>query len=285
MKRSEGFKLTMFLTLLAIFMAFSSDGFAVELKGNFQQGGMVVGHIDDGKVASEVWLNDKPVKIGADGYFVFGFLRDEAPSAVLKIIYDDGSVAEQILEIAAQTYDIERVDGLPPKTVDIPPEELARRRIERSKVSTARSSNGDQLHWLETFIKPAEGRISGVYGSQRILNGSPRFPHYGLDVAAPIGTAIVAPASGVITLADPDFLLEGGIVIIDHGFSIFSTLFHMNSVAVSLGQQVAQGEVIGTVGQKGRASGPHVDWRINWGKVRLDPQLLLVPAVDDKLEK
>jgi murein DD-endopeptidase MepM/ murein hydrolase activator NlpD len=247
---------------------------AIELQGSFIQGGMVRGHVGEQPV-SEIWLNETPVKIGPNGYFVFGFSRDEAAKATLKTIYSDGSLGEKILDIKAQTYNIERVDGLPPRTVNIPEAEKIRRSIERRKVGVARSFINEEHYWRENFIQPAKGRISGVYGSQRILNGSPRTPHYGLDVAAPIGTQIVAPASGVVRLAEPDFLLEGGIVIIDHGFSIFSTLFHMNSVSVVEGQMVAKGEPIGTIGKKGRASGPHVDWRINWGKVRLDPKLLL----------
>ena len=122
---------------------------------------------------------------------------------------------------------------------------------------------------------PAQGRISGVYGSQRILNGEPRSPHYGLDVAAPIHTPVMAPLGGIITLAEPDFLLEGGIIIIDHGFGVSSTVFHLQSVDVIVGQPVQKGEQIGTIGATGRASGPHVDWRVNWGKVRLDPGLLV----------
>jgi len=261
---------------LAIILLFQlpSNAMAITYEGAFSQGGMVRGHIGENPVR-EIWLNDISVKIGPQGYFVFGFSRDEAATADLKIIYNDGSLEEKTLEVAPQVYKIERVDGLPPRTVHIPEEEKERRRVERGKVAVARGFDNNNHFWRENFIQPAQGRISGVYGSQRILNGTPRIPHYGLDVAAPIGTEIVAPASGVVRLAEPDFLLEGGIVIIDHGFSIFSTLFHMNSVGVVEGQIVAKGETIGTIGEKGRTSGPHVDWRINWGKVRLDPKLLL----------
>ena len=266
-----------FQVLLFLFISFlylPNSAHALELEGSFVQGGLVRGHVGE-KEISKILLNENSVKLGPDGYFVFGFSRDEATTATLKIIYNDGSVEEKTLSVEPQTYDIERVNGLPPRTVNIPEEELARRRVERGKVAVARGFDNNEHYWRESFMQPAQGRISGVYGSQRILNGSPRTPHYGLDVAAPVGTEIVAPAGGVVRLAEGDFLLEGGIVIIDHGFSIFSTLFHMNSVIVAEGQVLAKGDAIGTVGQKGRASGPHVDWRINWGKVRLDPQLLL----------
>ncbi|MCG8506759.1 MAG: M23 family metallopeptidase, partial [Sphingomonadales bacterium] len=135
----------------------------------------------------------------------------------------------------------------------------------------------ERMDWAAGFVWPAIGRVSGVYGSQRILNGEPRFPHYGLDVAAPTGAPVVAPNSGRVVLAEPDFLLEGGIVIIDHGFGVTSTLFHLSSVDVAVGQEVARGQRIGAVGATGRASGPHVDWRVNWNKVRLDPELLIGP--------
>ena len=271
---SKRLNFRVFLFLLISFLYLPNSAHALELEGSFVQGGLVRGHVGE-KEISKILLNENSVKLGPDGYFVFGFSRDEATTATLKIIYNDGSVEEKTLSVEPQTYDIERVNGLPPRTVNIPEEELARRRVERGKVAVARGFDNNEHYWRESFMQPAQGRISGVYGSQRILNGSPRTPHYGLDVAAPVGTEIVAPASGVVRLAEGDFLLEGGIVIIDHGFSIFSTLFHMNSVSVVEGQVLAQGDAIGTIGQKGRASGPHVDWRINWGKVRFDPKLLL----------
>jgi len=257
---------------IAIAMVAAGSAQALDLRGNLVQGGLVFGQVDPG---SELHLNGRPVHIGRDGHFLFGLSRDEAPTALLELRRPDGRTEEQVLSISAQTYDIERVDGLPPRTVNIPEEERQRRQRERSLVGAARASQTEALDWLGGFIRPASGRISGVYGSQRILNGEPRTPHYGLDIAAPVGEPIYAPAAGVVRLAQPDFLLEGGIVIIDHGFALFSTLFHMNSVSVTEGQRVAQGDQIGTIGAKGRASGPHVDWRINWGSVRLDPALVL----------
>ena len=179
------------------------------------------------------------------------------------------------MNIAEQVYDIERVDGLPPKTVTVPEEEKIRRAKETGMVRKARDTNTDALDWVGGFSLPAEGRISGVYGSQRILNGEPRWPHYGLDIAAPVGTDVKAPAGGVIRLAEPDFLLEGGIIILDHGFGVTSTLMHLSSVDVAQGQRVERGDVIAKLGATGRATGPHVDWRINWGSVRLDPALAL----------
>jgi murein DD-endopeptidase MepM/ murein hydrolase activator NlpD len=245
---------------------------AISLEGQFIQGGMVSGQLEP---EAKLRLGEAEVKVGPDGRFVFGFSRDQGSTIELVISHADGRSENITLNIAAQQYDIERVDGLPPATVNIPEAETQRRQRERNMVGIARAANSNALDWLGGFIQPTIGRVSGVYGSQRILNGEPRFPHYGLDFAAPVGTPIVAPAAGIITLAQPDFLLEGGIVIINHGHAVFSTLFHMSAVEVQEGQSVEAGEQIGRVGAKGRASGPHVDWRINWGSVRLDPALLL----------
>jgi murein DD-endopeptidase MepM/ murein hydrolase activator NlpD len=247
---------------------------AVELSGTAAQGGMLWGKVAPGATVS---LDGAPVKVGPGGNFVIGFGRDAGARATLSVQHKDGATEVQDIAVRKRHFDIERVDGLPPKTVTPPPEWRERRAKETGMVRDARSVATDQLDWLAGFVRPAEGRFSGFYGSQRILNGVPRSPHYGLDIAGPVGRPIVAPAGGIVRLAVPDFLLEGGIVIIDHGFGVTSTLFHMNSVDVEKGQVVKQGEQIGTIGKTGRASGPHVDWRVNWGNVRLDPILLIEP--------
>jgi len=245
---------------------------ATDLHGSIAQGGMVWGQVP---VGSEILLDGATVKVGPKGNFVFGFSRDAAKEAKLVIIKRDGSRHEKTLAVAQRKFNVERVEGLPPKTVTPPPEWRERRKVETGRVRTARAENTNATEWLKGFLKPADGRFSGFYGSQRILNGKPRSPHYGLDIAGPIGKPVVAPAGGIVRLAASDFLLEGGIVIIDHGFGVSSTLFHMNSVDVKEGLRVKRGDQIGTIGAKGRASGPHVDWRINWGAVRLDPLLLI----------
>lgn len=251
--------------------AWAADGLA--LTGDLMQGGMVIGQAPAG---AEITLDGAPVKVAADGRFVIGFGRDHSAESALTM-KADGEATTQHLAIAARSYRIERVDGLPPRTVTIPEEERRRRARERGMVAAARADGSERMDWAAGFVWPAIGRVSGVYGSQRILNGEPRFPHYGLDVAAPTGAPVVAPNSGRVVLAEPDFLLEGGIVIIDHGFGVTSTLFHLSSVDVAVGQEVARGQRIGAVGATGRASGPHVDWRVNWNKVRLDPELLIGP--------
>ncbi len=245
---------------------------APQLKGGATQGGMLWGKVEPG---TSVLLDGNLVDVHESGVFVIGFGRDHIASAELEYRYRGGETDSQTIAIEPREFDIERVNGLPPKTVTPPPEWTARRKIENGRVRSARAVMMPETQWVAGFLKPAEGRFSGYYGSQRILNGEPRSPHYGLDIAADVGTPIWAPAGGVVRLAASDFLLEGGIVIIDHGMGITSTLFHMNSVTVKEGARVEQGDEIGTVGAKGRANGPHVDWRVNWKNVRLDPMLVL----------
>ena len=256
---------------LIMILAVAIPASAVDLQGHLVQGGLAQGRVE---VGTELKLNGTPVKVGKQGHFVIGFGRDDV-SATLSTKEMNADWTSQTITIGKRTFNIEKVNGLPPKTVSPPPEWAARRKVEGGRVKKARSYNGDTLFWWDGFVKPAEGRFSGFYGSQRILNGKPRSPHYGLDIANKVGTKIIAPASGIVRLAAPDFLLEGGIVIIDHGYSVTSTMFHMNSVDVKEGDFVKKGAAVGAIGAKGRASGPHVDWRINWGKVRLDPGLFV----------
>ncbi|GER07448.1 periplasmic metalloprotease M23B family protein [Iodidimonas muriae] len=266
-----------FLGILVCLVAFAPVLQAAELKGRLAQGGLVFGLAAPG---SRVRLNDKPVMVAADGRFVIGFGRDAPLEQRLETIAPDGTPQVQLLQLEDRTFKIERVDGLPPKTVTPPPEYYDRRKRETGMVRKARGEISEQLFWEHGFQLPAEGRISGVYGSQRILNGKPRSPHYGLDVAAPKGTPVLAPASGIVRLAEPDFLLEGGILIIDHGFGVSSTLMHLQSLDVAVGDHVEQGQKVASLGATGRASGPHVDWRINWFDVRVDPALVLEETAD-----
>lgn len=270
---SQGLSRIVFICILvAGFTAASRTTYAdpLTLNGTLAQGGMVTGVVQPG---SQVFLGPQALKVAPDGRFVFGFHRDAPAKAEISVIAPGGEAYREALSVAQREYKIQQIDGLPPKKVTPPPEFYERLRRERGLVGKARAANTDFLFWAEPFIRPAKGRISGVYGSQRILNGIPKQPHYGLDIAAPKGTPVVAPASGVVVLAEPDFYYEGGIIIIDHGFRVMSTLFHLNSVDVDVGQTVNQGDRIGSVGATGRATGSHVDWRINWGSARLDPGL------------
>lgn len=242
--------------------------------GDFSQGGLVTGMAQPGITLK---LNGRDVPVAKDGRFVFGFGRDEAATATFTIHHRGGQSEAVQLAVAPQTYDIQRIDGLPPAQVTPPPAVLERIKRENAMIAAVRQRNTARQDFLQGWIWPAKGPVSGVYGSQRILNGEPRTPHYGIDIAAPTGSPVIAPAGGEVALAEKDIYFTGGTIIIDHGMGINSAFSHLQSVNVKVGQQVKQGEQIGTVGATGRATGPHLDWRVNWFDVRLDPQRLLPP--------
>jgi len=181
------------------------------------------------------------------------------------------------LAIAPRDYDIQRIDKLDQNMVTPDPKTEVRIKSDQARVKEARATPSDLRHFLMNFIWPATGPISGVYGSQRILNGVPKAPHFGTDIAAPEGSPIVAPADGVVRFADSDLYLTGGTVIIDHGFGIYSSYLHMSRLDVRVGQALHQGDAIGAVGKTGRATGPHLHWGLNWNEIRLDPALLVPP--------
>ncbi len=265
------------LALLALLLA---SGFtqAVELSGELAQGGLLIGKAQPGE---RVWLGKKELKQTPDGRFVFGFGRDAKPTKVLKICKAD-DCREHVLNIRQRQYDIQRIEGVPQNTVTPPPEVLERIRKENTQVARARRAVSDSLAFAGPFIWPLEGPITGVFGSQRVYNGEPRRPHFGVDVAAPTGTPVVAPADATVTLAHPDMYFSGGTLVMDHGYGVSSTFIHLSEVLVKDGQKVRQGEVVGKVGATGRATGPHLDWRMNWYKVRLDPVLHVGPMPQAK---
>lgn len=246
----------------------------LSLKGDFTQGGLVIGQAVPG---SKVEFEGEPIKVSEDGHFVFGFHRDMPENATLIVSKGEQKETQPII-VRKRQYNIERIDGLPPsKVTPRKPEVLERIKRETALVVKAREEITDLKYFMQDFIWPAKGRLSGFYGSQRILNGDPKRPHFGVDVAAPTGTEVVAPADGVVRLVHPDMFFSGGTIIIDHGFGVNSTFLHLSSVDVEVGQQVKQGDFIGRIGVTGRATGPHLDWRLNWLNHRLDPQLLVPP--------
>ncbi len=270
----QGGKGSFFLWVVALLLALAAPAHAVELTGHLTQGGLVTGRTQPG---AKVLLGDRAVLVGKDGLFVFGFGRDQAPHAQLTIIQPDGTTEQQTLAIEQRTFDIQRINGMEQAKVTPNPADLARIKADQEKVNAVRTDPTEAEEFLVPFIWPAQGPISGVYGSQRILNGEPRAPHYGLDIAAPEGSPVVAPAPGMVRLVASDFFLTGGTVIIDHGFGVQSVFIHMIAVKAKLGTHVEQGELIGHVGQTGRATGPHLHWGMNWLDVRLDPAFW-VPA-------
>lgn len=241
-------------------------------QGEFVQGGMVIGMAQPGVALK---LGDRSVPVAPDGRFVLGFGRDEVAAMPLHIAYDDGRDLQIVLGIAQRQYNIQRIDGLPPAQVTPPPALLERIRRENAMIAAVRQRNTPRTDFLQGWIWPAQGPVSGVYGSQRILNGEPRQPHFGVDIAAPAGSPVVASTDGEVVLAETDLYYTGGTIILDHGMGITAAYSHLQTVAVKTGQRVHQGEVIGSVGSTGRSTGPHLDWRVNWFDVRLDPQRLL----------
>ena len=266
--------MTRLLILLLLALSLPAEGSDLHLDGDFMQGGLVFGSTLPG---AKVRLGERAVRVSPAGRFVVGFGRDAESIAELSLTTPDGTTTVYDLDIEDRQYRVQRIDGLPPKMVTPPEEVLARIRRENAEIARVRTIDSPTPYYEEGFVWPARGRISGVYGSQRILNGQPRRPHYGIDIAAPTGTPVVAPAGGVVTLAEDDLYYTGGTLIIDHGHGLSSAFLHMDSLAVSLGQVVKKGDPIGTVGASGRATGPHLDWRINWFNRRIDPALLVGP--------
>jgi murein DD-endopeptidase MepM/ murein hydrolase activator NlpD len=245
---------------------------AVELTGQFTQGGLVLGTTVPG---ATVTLDGRTVPVSPEGRFVFGLGRD-ATEAVLTLTLPDGKREENRLTIEKRVYDIQRVDGVPQNTVTPDPDELARIKREAAAVRALRAVASAENFFTQPMIWPATGPISGVFGSQRILNGEPRAPHMGVDVAAPAGSPIVAAADGVVRMAETLFL-TGNTILIDHGYGLETSYAHLSRLDVKPGQRIRQGEQIGLLGATGRVTGPHLHWGIEWFEVRLDPQLVVGP--------
>lgn len=244
------------------------------LQGDYVQGGLIFGQTHP---EAKVMLGDRVVPVSATGLFVFGFNRDADGSEVLKITEPSNPVRSKTLSITKRDYKIQRIDGLPKKMVTPPAELIARIKRENQEIGQARAKTTDEPLYQSGFIWPAKGRISGVYGSQRVLNGKPKRPHFGVDVAAPTGTPVISPADGIVRLAVTDHYYTGGLVILDHGQGLSSAFLHMSKVHVKVGQHLKQGDPLGAIGATGRATGPHLDWRMNWNERRVDPQLLVGP--------
>ena len=266
--------------LAAVVMALAASplalGACLQFDGSLQQGGFIWGRVAPGSV---VTLDGEQLDVLADGTTFAGFGRDAAASA--ELVVSGAQSCRETLQVARREYQIQRVEGVPQKTVTPPPEELERIRREATLVANARApklARPDLLNSvLAGFVWPVEGPISGVYGSQRFYNGEPRRPHFGVDVAVPTGTIVRAPAAGRVTLAEPDLYFSGGTVILDHGYRLSSSFLHMSEVSVQVGDELQAGDIIGAVGATGRATGPHLDWRMNWREERIDPQLLAPP--------
>jgi len=254
-----------------LFFFFFSTANAIEFQGKFLQGHFILGKTNpDAKII----VGKKEVRVSNDGFFVFGIDRDQKYDLTFTKIFD-GKKTIITKKVLKRKYNIQRIDGLEESKVT-PPESVYKRiKKENNEIGEARAINSKLQFFKQKFIMPVEGIISGVYGSQRILNGKPRWPHYGIDIAAKQGTMIKSSGSGVVTMAEDDLYYTGGTVIMDHGHGISTIYSHLESVLVSVGDLINQGDIIGTVGSTGRSTGPHLDFRINWFQTRLDPMSVL----------
>ncbi len=257
------------------FAAMAADEVPLSFSGEFLQGGLITGHTDPG---ASVLVDGRPTRVSADGRFLVGVGRDDIGPVEVTVVAD-GRRRSESHPVRTREYPIQRIDGLPEKKVTPPPDVLERIRQEATMARDARSRDDPRTDFLGGFIWPLEGPVTGVYGSQRILNGEPRRPHFGVDVAAPTGTPVVAPADAVVTLVHPDMYYSGGTLIMDHGHGLSSTFIHLSRILVREGQRVRQGEVVAEVGATGRATGPHLDWRLNLFDIRLDPELVAPPRL------
>jgi murein DD-endopeptidase MepM/ murein hydrolase activator NlpD len=246
----------------------------IALDGAVSQGGLVQGTVRPG---ARVTLDGREIRVSREGVFVIGFGRDAPRHATLRVTDPDGVSKTRRVEVGQRKYKVQRIDGLPGGKVTPPPEALSRIRTEGAMIRSARGRDTDETWFRGGFTWPAKGRISGIYGSRRILNGKPRRPHAGVDVAAPTGDPVVAAGRGVVSLARTDLFFTGGTVMIDHGFGVSTIYAHMSAVDVKEGARVEKGARIGRIGATGRVTGAHLHWGASWFGVRLDPALLVGP--------
>ena len=251
---------------LLIFFLIQFNSQAIEFEGKFIQGHFILGKTDP---EAKIQIDKKNVRVSKDGFFAFGLGRDRKNDVIITETLN-GVKNQFVKKVLKREYKIQRIDGLPEKKVTPPKEVYDRIRKENKLIGKARAVDTDLIYFKDKFITPVDNAIiTGVYGSQRILNGKPRWPHYGLDYAQKTGTPIKAMLSGVVTLAEKDLYYTGATLIFDHGHGISTLYMHMNEIFVEMGQEVKKGDIIGTVGKSGRATGPHLDVRLNWFNVKL----------------
>ncbi|MDA9769209.1 M23 family metallopeptidase [Candidatus Pelagibacter sp.] len=254
--------------LFILFFFIFNQAIAIEFKGKFIQGHFIIGKTDLNK---KIFIDRKEVKVSKDGYFAFGIGKDRK----LDVVITEGN-KKIVKKILKRKYKIQKIDGLPKKKVTPPEEFYARIKKENKLIGDARETNSDLTFFKEQFIIPVDNAIiTGVYGSQRILNGIPKWPHYGLDFAQKKGTPVKAMNNGIVTLAEKDLFYTGATLIFDHGHGISTLYMHMDKIFVRVGDHVKKGDIIATVGTTGRSTGPHLDVRLNWFGIRLDPATIL----------
>ncbi len=247
----------------------------VVFPASVQQGAMVIGKVPPG---SRVEYAGRSLRTTGYGSVVFGVGRDTTGPLTVQVVRPDGSSERARISVTPRDWPVQRVDGVPPKTVDPPPHIAERIRLEQARVAEARLRDDARADFAAPFLRPVEGRISGRFGRARVYNGKPGSPHSGMDIAAATGTPVRAPAAGIVTFAGNDLYLTGGTLLIDHGHGISSNFLHLSRIDVQVGERVEQGQVVAAVGSTGRSTGPHLHWGMSWFDVRIDPQLVLERA-------
>lgn len=252
----------------------------VELMKEPEQGAFIVGHAPLG---STIKLDDRELNLSKRGEFAFAIGRDQTEDVVLVIEYNDGQKESKTYAVKKHEWETQRIDGLPDKHVNPPPEVSERIKNDNALIVSTRIKSDDTPYFgFKNFIMPAKGVVSGIFGSQRVLNGQPKSPHTGQDISAPIGTPVVAGAGGVVTMVHEDMYYTGKTVMIDHGFGLCTIYFHMSDIAVKKGDKVAQGDKIGEIGTSGRSTGPHLHWGATWYGVKFDVAKLVDFESSDK---
>lgn len=289
MRAVRGICSGMLLALAAVLPAAAADADAAtmpvrgpQFTGHWQQGGVLVGRVAPG---SALRFGGRAVGVAPDGHFVLGLAYDAAPAAELHVTDPSGAVHRHEYSVQPRVYDVQKIGGLPKAMVEPPATVLERIAGDARQVTAAREFDTPIGDFAGDFIWPVTAQVTGVYGSSRILNGVPRQPHFGIDLAAPEGAPVRAAAGGVVRMAQRDLYYTGGTIILDHGHGLNTTYLHLSKLAVKEGQEVKRGAVIGNVGKTGRATGPHLCWRANWFDVRVDPSLLLQSEPAKKGEK
>ena len=250
----------------------SFKAYAVDFNGKFIQGHFILGKTEP---KAEIIIDKKRIKVSKNGYLAFGIEKDRKLDIVI-IKKMNGKSKKIVKKILKREYKIQRIDGLPKKKVTPPEEFYARIKKENKLIGVARDIDSDLPFFKDKFIIPVDDAIiTGVYGSQRILNGIPKWPHYGLDFAQKKGTPVKAMNNGIVTLSENDLYYTGGTIIFDHGHGVSTLYMHMDKIFVKVGDHVKKGDIVGTVGSTGRATGPHLDIRLNWFGTRLDPATVL----------
>ncbi|NQZ82279.1 MAG: M23 family metallopeptidase [Colwellia sp.] len=267
-------KLPVLLLMTSMFsIMFSIEAAAdIQLSGEIKQGALILGKT---KSNNKVTFDGKPIMVSKNGDFVFGFGRDDDKQHKLVITTSTNEQEQKMLIPLKREYKIQRIEGIKKSIMKPNLKAVARSRKDNGQISKARKTGSVLTAFADGFIAPIDGRITGVYGSQRVFNGEPKRPHFGLDYAGKKGDPVKAPASGKVTLFVSDMFYSGGTMIIDHGHGVTSTFLHLSKSYVKVGDEVKQGQVVAAVGASGRATGPHLDWRINWFDVRLDPAYVL----------